>query len=314
MSQPPALPRLDPRSAEAFARHDLEREAIAERLIRASAQKSFDPERDVDWDAALVEGMMFMPPHRVSLFGTPLWERLRHEQRVELSRHEIASIASVGIWFEVVLIQLLTRHIYDRSPATRHVRYALVEIGDECRHSVMFSRFIETLGCPAYGPGPLAHALGRVLKTVAAGPEVFAAILIAEEILDTLQREWMVDDSVQPLCRRVSQIHVVEEARHVRYARDELTRRMATASPASRALARWVAARSAYVIASRLIHPHVYAAVGLDPQRTRRVAMANPARRETLRWAARRLVSFFDEVGLMGGPGMVLWRRSGLVV
>ena len=308
-----ALAPVDAHSPEARAARNAEREAMAERLIRASVQKSFDPERDVDWDAPLADGMLFMPAQRVSLYGTPLWEQLTDEQRVELSKHEIASVASVGIWFEVVLIQLLTRHLYDRSPASQHVRYALVEIGDECRHSVMFSRFIEKLGCPAYGPGPLAHRLGRILKTVAAGPEVFASILIAEEILDTLQRESMVDENVQPLARRVSQIHVVEEARHVRYARDELVRMMATASPASKALARWVAARSAYVIASRLIHPDVYAAVGLDPREARRVARANPARRETLQWASRRLVEFFDDVGLMQGPGMALWRRSGLV-
>ena len=312
MAQAPAIP-LDRRSAAGRAARNAEREAIAERLIRASVQKSFDPERDIDWDAPLVEGKLFMPARRVSLYGTPLWERLTEAQRVELSKHEIASIASVGIWFEVVLIQLLTRHLYDRSAASRHVRYALVEIGDECRHSVMFSRFIEKLGCPAYGPGPLAHTLGRILKTIAAGPEVFAAILIAEEVLDTLQRELMVDEDVQPLTRRVSQIHVVEEARHVRYARDELVRQMAAASPAAKALARWVAARSAYVIASRLVHPDVYAAVGLDPREARRVARSNPARRETLQWAAHRLVAFFEEVGLMQGPGMVLWRRSGLV-
>lgn len=290
-----------------------DRETIAERLLRASSQKSFDPEVDVDWEQPLLDDAFYMPEHRVSLYGTPLWERLSHRQRIDLSRHEIASTASVGIWFELILLQLLTRHIYDLPPTTDHVRYALVEIGDECRHSVMFSRFIEKLDCPAYGPGTTAHTLGRVLKTVAAGPEVFAAILIAEEILDTLQRELMIDESVQPLVRRVSQIHVIEEARHVRYAHDELRRQMDIASAPARAWARWIAARSALVISRRLVHPDAYSAVGLDPREAHRVAVTSPARRETLRWAATRLTAFFDEVGLLSGPGMVLWRRSGLI-
>ena len=290
-----------------------DREAIAERLLRASAVKSFDPEVDVDWGQPLLDDHFFMPEHRVSLYGTELWASMTRQQRIDLSRHEIASTASVGIWFEIVLLQLLARHIYDLSPTNDHVRYALVEIGDECRHSVMFSRFIEKLGCPAYGPGPTAHTLGRLLKTVARGPEVFSAILIAEEILDTLQRELMADESVQPLVRRISQIHVIEEARHVRYAQDELVRQMASASPAAKAWARWVTARAALVISSRLIHPDAYAAVGLDPVVARGVAMANPARRESMRWAASRLVRRFNEVGLLGGPGLLLWRRSGLI-
>jgi hypothetical protein len=290
-----------------------DRESIAERLLRASAQKSFDPEVDVDWDAPLDGGRFFMPEHRVSLFGTSIWEAMSLEQRVDLSRHEIASTASVGIWFELILLQLLARHIYDLPPTSDHVRYALVEIGDECRHSVMFSRMLDKLGCPAYGPGGTAHALGRFLKTTASGPEAFAAILIAEEILDTIQRELMSDDSVQPLVRRVSQIHVIEEARHVRFAHEELERQMAQARGPQLAWARWVTARAALVISSRLVHPDAYAAVGLDPVAARRAALANPARRETMSWAAHRLVRFFAGVGLLGGPGLLLWRRSGLL-
>ncbi|MDQ6855631.1 MAG: diiron oxygenase [Candidatus Dormibacteraeota bacterium] len=290
-----------------------DREAIAQRLLRASVQKSFDPEVDVDWEQPQVEDMFYMPEHRVSLYGTPLWDRMSHRQRVDLSRHEIASTASVGVWFELILLQLLARHIYDLPATSDHVRYALVEIGDECRHSVMFSRMIERLGCPAYGPGPLAHNLGRILKSTAAGPEVFAAILIAEEILDAFQRELMIDESVQPLVRRVSQIHVIEEARHMRYAHEELQRQMVTAKPAGRTLARWVVARSAWVISRRLVHPDAYAAVGLDPVEAHRVAMGSEVRRESMRWAASKLVRFFAANDLLGGPGLLLWRRSGLI-
>ncbi|MBJ7610306.1 MAG: diiron oxygenase [Candidatus Dormibacteraeota bacterium] len=300
-------------SVAATALDAVSREAMAQRLIRASAQKSFDPEVDVEWAQPPASDLFYMPEHRVSLYGTRIWERMTRQQRIDLSRHEIASTASVGIWFELILLQLLARHIYDLSPTSDHVRYALVEIGDECRHSVMFSRFIEKLGCPAYGPGKAAHALGRFLKTTASGPEVFAAILIAEEILDTLQRELMTDESVQPLVRRISQIHVIEEARHVRYAHDELQRQMAGASPLAREWARWVTARSALVISSRLIHPDAYAAVGLDPLEARRAALSSPIRRDTMRWAASRLVTFFGGLDLLGGPGMVLWRRSGLI-
>ncbi|MER7913911.1 VOC family protein, partial [Streptomyces sp. NPDC096068] len=31
----------------------------------------------------------------------------------DLSRHEAASLASLGVWFEIILMQLLVRHIYD---------------------------------------------------------------------------------------------------------------------------------------------------------------------------------------------------------
>jgi hypothetical protein len=290
-----------------------DREHTAHRLLEASARHSYDPTVDVDWDAPLDEDAFCLPEHRVTLYGTPLWERMSRAQRVDLSRHEVASMAGVGIWFELILMQMLVRHAYDRDPRTAHVQYALTEIADECRHSVMFARMVDTLGCPSYGPGRRAHALGRLLKTASYGAETFAAILIAEEILDTIQRETMADESVQPLVRRVSRIHVVEEARHVRYAREELVRQVQGLSGPQRAVTRLVVARAAHVIATRLVHPDVYAAVGLDPDEARRAAASNPYRRETLAWAASRLVGFFDDLGLVAGPGRALWRRAGLL-
>jgi P-aminobenzoate N-oxygenase AurF len=307
MSAPPAVgaPRPDQDRPS--------REAVAERLLIASARHSYDPLTDIDWDAPLADGRPFLADHRQSLYGTRLWRQLGADQRIELSKHEVASMASVGIWFELILMQMLVRHAYDRDPRSRHVHYALTEIADECRHSVMFGRLIDTLGCPAYGPGRRAHLLGRVLKTTSTGPETFAAALIAEEVLDALQRESMADEGVQPLVRAVNRIHVVEEARHVRYARDELARQVADASPAKLASARFVIARAALLISQRLVHPDAYAAVGLDPAEAARTARANPHRRETLRWAARKLVGYFDELGLIAGPGRYLWRRSGML-
>jgi hypothetical protein len=82
---------------------------VSRRLLRSTAQRSYDPEVDLDWDAPLVEGAWFMQPERLSLYGTPLWEAMSTEQRVELSRHEVASIASVGLWFEMILMQMMRR-------------------------------------------------------------------------------------------------------------------------------------------------------------------------------------------------------------
>ncbi|MEU8135209.1 AurF N-oxygenase family protein [Streptodolium elevatio] len=290
-----------------------DRELTAERLLAASAKNSFDPLKDIDWDAPLLPDTYFINEKRCTLYGTRTWARMSPAQRVDLTRHEVASTASVGIWFEVILMQLLIRHAYDQDMTSRHIQYAFTEIADECRHSTMFGRMIEKFEAPNYGPGRYAHELGRAMKTIGFGIQTFAAALIAEEILDSAQREMMQDETIQPLVRDVSRIHVIEEARHVRYAREEVVRRSPRLNRAELEFSRLVIARSAHVIAHHLIHPNVYAAVGLDPKLARREALANPYRDETMRAWARRLVAFFEETNLMGGPGLLLWRRSGLV-
>jgi predicted nucleic acid-binding protein len=155
--------------------------------------------------------------------------------------------------------------------------------------------------------------LGKWIAHTASGPRMFAAILIAEEVLDALQREAMADERVQPLVRMVSRIHVVEEARHVRYAREELARQIRAAGRSRLAFDRLVIARTAYLTGTRLVHRDVYRSVGIDPAEGRRAAWSNPHHRETLRWAGRRVVAYLQDLDLIGGPGGALWHRSGLL-
>ena len=287
-----------------------DREATAERLLRSSLDHSYEPSIDVDWEAPLVEGAWGIPAHRVSLYGTELWEGLSEEQRRTLSVHELCSIARMGIWFEMILMQMLLRYSYDRDPRRPHIQYALVEIADECRHSVMFAKMAERYGVPDYAPRRLTHELGRLFKTIATGPAMFAGTLFVEEILDQLQREAMRDETVQPLTRMVNKIHVTEEARHVRYAREELMRIMPRTNAAQRAVARYLAARIAFVVARNLIHRDVYRSVDIDPDAGHKAALANPHHQEMLRWSARKLVPFLREQGIIGGPTEILWRKA----
>jgi hypothetical protein len=290
-----------------------DRDRTATRLLRSSAEHSYDPEVEIDWAAPLAPDRYFVPPHRSSLYGTPQWEAMTEEQRITLTRHEAASIAGLGVWFETILMQLLIRGYYRQDPTAAHAQYALTEVADECRHSVMFGKMIEKLGTPVYRPDGINEALGKWIASTGTGPRMFAAILICEEILDTLQREAMAHEQVQPLVRMVSRIHVVEEARHVRYAREELARQVRAAGRARLTFDRLVIGRAAYLCGTRLIHPAVYRSVGIEPAEGRRLARANPHFQETLRWAGERVVTYLGDLDLIGGPGRPLWRRSGLL-
>jgi hypothetical protein len=288
-------------------------ELVAERLLRSSARVSFDPMTEIDWSVPVDKDRYAARPDRVSLYGTPLWDRLTDEQRKELSRQEIASVASTGIWFEAILMQMLIRHAYERDPSTSHVQYAYTEIGDECRHSVMFARFIGMLGAPHYRRDPLARFLGRVLASVSNDALTFAGTLFVEELLDQMQREALTDDSLEALTREVARIHVTEEARHMRFAREEVIRQWSRRGRLSMAYSRLLLGITAYFAATRLIDPRCYAAVGLDPRQARRAARRNPHWRESKTWFARKAVQTFTEARLMGGPGMYFWRKAGLL-
>lgn len=291
------------------------RETTAHRLLVASAANSFDPDLEIDWDAPPIEGMWHMQPERMSLFGTPLWASLTDEQRIELSKHEVISIARVGLWFEILLMGMLAAHAYNEDPASEHTQYALTEIGDETRHSVMFARWAAKYGGRDYKPPRIVHHLGKLFRLVApTGPSMWAATLVAEELLDRLQRDGMTDERLQPMTRTVARIHVIEESRHVRFAREELARAMATARPGPVLWFHQIfAALAATFIAESLVSPQVYAAVGLDPREAQRAARDNPHFHETKRWMAAKIIPFLDEVGMIGPVARLIYKRAHLM-
>jgi hypothetical protein len=88
-----------------------EREANAERLLRASAKHSYDPLTEIDWAAPLDPDQFALPPHRATLYGTPLWDSLTPRRQAQLSTRQLASTMTAGIWFELLLMHGLIRHV-----------------------------------------------------------------------------------------------------------------------------------------------------------------------------------------------------------
>jgi hypothetical protein len=291
----------------------VDRQEMSTRLLRSAAKKSYDPVVDIDWAADIPADLYGLSPEWSSLYGTPLWDEMTPAQRVTLTVHEYCSISGVGIWFEVLLMQLVLRDIYGDDPAQPHFQWALTEIADECRHSVMFARTAEKFGAPSYQPSSKILALGKAFAAKGNGPAAYAAILVAEEILDIFQRDLMKDERVQPLTRATSQIHVVEEARHMRFAREEITRRTPQLSRWQLRKQRTVVAVVASIIADNLVQPSVYAAAGLDVDRAVAAAKANEHYAAKLRESAGGLVDYLRGVGLIGGPSERLWKRARLI-
>jgi P-aminobenzoate N-oxygenase AurF len=289
-----------------------ERERTAERLLRSSAKRSFDPTVEVDWDADQPAEVFYAPPKYSSLYGTELWEQMTPEQRVQLTKHEVASIASVGIWFEEILMQMLLRYAYDRDLTRKDIQWTLTEIADECRHSIMFATMIKVFDAPNYGVNRVSHQLGRVFKAISNQVQTFAGTMYVEEILDSFQRDAMDDESLQPIVRQVSRIHVIEEARHISYAREEALRAVARSGRFRRTFNRLLIGLVIHDATLALINPRVYAEVGLDPKVAAAAANANPHWRETRTRAASKVLAFFDECGLIGPENRWMIRRAGV--
>jgi hypothetical protein len=292
---------------------DSEQELTAERLLNGSVRRSYDSSVDIDWDAPLVPGKYFLPPEISALYGTDIWHSLTPAQRVEVSRQELANLLSVGHWFENVLNQALLRMIFAGDPTARHTHYALTEIGDECRHMLMFGRLIEKIGARPYRQPPLQLLFTKMAPLRMRGLQLWAWALIGEEIFDVWQRKMMDDPNLQPVVRRMMRIHVVEEARHIQWARDGLARRIRHASRLERETVGRAIGFGGPFMRDQLVRPQIYARAGLDGREAYRQAMANPHHRRVKQEGFERLRRFLDDQDVFRGRARERWRAAGFV-
>jgi hypothetical protein len=297
-------------TATAEARADqTARERSASRLLTAAAKHSLEPEVDVDWDPPAVSSRRWLPERQSSLYGTPLWESMTVEQRIELTRQEVASLCAGAVWFETMLMQILLRHAYDEDQRSQHVRHTLTEIAEECWHSMMFAKILAREGADQYGPGRRVTRGGRFFNAISTPVLTFAGALYVEEYADVMLREAMQDDTIQPLRRSVARLHVIEEARHVRFAREELTRLVADLGPLQKVYSQAMIG----TVTVTQINPKAYGAVGLDISEAKRQAAANPHHHAAKNDFSRKVLAFLDGQGLITPLTRRLFlRRAGL--
>ncbi|MEV4646014.1 diiron oxygenase [Saccharopolyspora sp. NPDC049357] len=286
---------------------------FSSRLLESSQTLSYDPSTEIDWESPLPEDQYGLNPEWSTLYGTELWDELTEQQRIALTRHEVCSIMSTGIWFEMILQQMILRDQYVKDPANSEFQFALTEVADECRHSIMFARICQKLEVPAYFPSRFVIELARGLKSLATGEVAYGAGLVAEEVLDVMQRDWMRGDNVLDIVRTSSKIHVVEESRHMKFAREEIKEHMQSIGRVKRHVSAAIISVAAYVIVNALVSPKVYAAVGIDTKRALAEVKSNQHRKSLMRNASAGLMEFLDDAGLLTRTSTALYKRVHMI-
>ena len=233
-------------------------------------------------------------------------------ERIAYSRHECAALCGAGIWFENRLMQLVLRHLAElpvtvagaplpagrggrRVPALDDVR----RVHPPGRHARLLAarptrRELDALGGLAGG-----RAIGYLL------------ILAVEELLDAANRATMKDDRVHPVSRQIAKLHVLEEARHVSFAKTYLTEVWPTLDDDERAAVAELAPAAVADVADLMVDPAVYDELGIEAGADQ--ARANPHHRARIVEGLAKLTGFLTELGVVAGldPARVAGPRPG---
>ena len=283
----------------------------ANQLIAASERLTLDPFTDVDWSIEVADDSQYhLPPEKLPLFGTWQWDSMTEQERRTYSRHECAAVCAAGIWFENKLMQIVLRHLAQMPVTDPAHRYLLIEVADECRHSTMFGEYIRQAGTPSYPPETGGGGLDVVDDLPGGRAMGYLLILAVEELLDTCNRATMRDDLVHPVSRQIAKLHVLEEARHVSFAKTYLTEVWPTLSEAERAEAAAVAPFAVDYVAQLMVNDDVYAELGIDGGAE--AARTNPLHQERIVADLAKLTDFLTKLGVIDDTNRDEWVSRGL--
>jgi len=194
-------------------------------LSRASTKKHFDAYADVPWDDPAYRVAPDDPGWELSredpLGATDWYASLPSESRARIGLAMVAFQMKMGIAFESILARGLLELASTLPNGSPEFRYAYHEMIEEGHHSLMFQELVNRSGFDPPGMHPIIAWQARRTPALARTfPELFFIhVLGGEAPIDHIQRrELRRGDAVHPLKRRIMQIHVTEEARHVCFA------------------------------------------------------------------------------------------------
>ncbi|MDD9945728.1 MAG: diiron oxygenase [Myxococcales bacterium] len=293
------------------------------KLSRASVSKHFDAYVDIDWDDPRFRidpaDPRFCIGENNALGETSWYRALPEREQARLGLHMIATLMKNGLQFENVLKRGLlefTLTLPNRSP---EFRYACHEVIEEAQHSLMFQEFVNRSGIDVPGLPRAILAEGRRVAGLGRRfPELFFFFVLGgEDPIDHQQRTYVLAGAqpAHPLVRRVCQLHVMEEARHISFARAYLRNRVPRL-PARRQL--WLKAWTPVLLGqmARLMmqpSPAMIREFHIPRKVLREAYSNNPKHRGAVQAALGKVASLAGDLGLRNGVWNQPWKLHGLV-
>jgi hypothetical protein len=204
---------------------------ILKTLSEGSVNKHFDAFADIAWDdpefAIVPNDPRWVLPKVDPLGGHEWYLAQPLERQIEIGMARQACIAKVGWQFESVLIRGILEYTFWSKNQDPQFRYLMHEVTEETHHIQMFQELVNRIGVDTPGARSWFKWVQTFLPLAGRWvPAIFiAGVLAGEEPIDHVQKSIIrAGTDLHPLLRRVMQIHIAEEARHISWAHEYLKR------------------------------------------------------------------------------------------
>lgn len=245
-----------------------------ERLLDISHTKPLDHNDYVPWDDT-EQGEFLMPELLVSLAGHPLYENLTQEQKIELSRHELGQVVYSYAWAEGIGCLTFSNRMVTLEPTSLEYKYLMRMSVEEFRHQEMFVKLVEKIKAHPFVL-PKHHWFMANYMRYSPQSHRFLSILTIELMADIYGKIIRNGEGVFRPSQKVSQLHHIEEGRHIHYTKLWLRHYLDDANFYQRTTYSLIVLSNLLLIKSLYVREEIFELIGVDdPKKYAKAARKN---------------------------------------
>jgi hypothetical protein len=290
-------------------------------LSEGSVHVHFDPYEDIAWDAPEMavdpDDHRWILPDFDALGATQWYQDLPRERQIEVGRARTACAIKVGLEFENLLIRGLLQFATKLPNGSPEFRYCLHEMTEECNHIQMFQELVNRTGVDAPGLSPWLKVV-MPLGIVVLGSQhiqLMVAILSGEEPIDHHQKALIRSGiPLPPVFKRVMEIHIAEEARHISFAAEFLRVRVPRMGRFQRALTGVLFPITMRIAGGEMMAmpKSIAKEVGVPRKVMKEAFFGSPASKQLMASYYGDMRALATETGLMNRLARRIWRLMGI--
>lgn len=283
-------------------------ESQVERLIQISKTKPLLPEKFVPWTDEPKINDYYLPEQLVSLSGHPLYDTLSAEQQKELGKQEVIQTMYSYAWSEGLACLFFNRHLLTLDSSSMEYRYLIRLQIEEFQHQGMFSDAIVKLKGQPVAPSFQHRFWGKLTVKYLPADWVFMSVLAVEMVADVYGKQLRRDPKIYSVLRKVSELHHIEEGRHIHYTKMWLNRYLEKAGFFKRSLYSILFVLNIYFMRTLYVKQEIFERIGVaNPKKYQKAAYKN-FRPKFAQHCLKEAIEFVEDFGGMNYLTRPIWK------
>lgn len=283
-------------------------------LYAKGKQKQWDSQVRIDWslDVDPENPAQINDQFNISMFGSPIWQRMTGRERGTFRHHLEAWRVSQFLHGEQGALVCAAK-IVQTAPDIDSKFYAATQVIDEARHVETYARYLREKIQLAYPINPSLQVLLAQVITDARWDFTYLGMQVLIEGLALAAFGQIREVAENPLASSINAYIMQDEARHVAFGRLALRDFYPQLTQAERDEREEFVVEASYLMRDRLAPRAVYERLGLPVEECLEAARRSPIGAGYRRALFSRIVPIVRDIGLWGPRGQRAYLDMGVL-